>query len=491
MNAVHRTLLVAAMSLAGCTVGPDYVRPSAPMPVADDYKSADPAWTPAQPADTHTRAPWWESYDDPQLNALEVQVATANQDVAAAAARFRGAQAAVAQSRSQFFPTLSANAAFTQTRASQNVLYKSSAGVTLPDYVIDGQISWEPDLWGRISRAVEGGRAEAQASAADLQSALLSMQAELATDYFDLRATVQEERLLQQTVAAYQKALNLTQDRFNNGIAAQSDVAQAREQLKSTQAQLIDLEITKSSLVNAIAILIGRPPSSFSLDVPPLNESNVPSPMAAIDRIPLGVPSTLLQRRPDIAAAERRVAEANARVGVATAAFFPNLMLAATGGLEATNFSSWLMAPSRFWSLGPQLAFTVLDFGGRAAARDAARAAYDTNVANYRQTVLTAFGQVEDNVTALKVLRREADAQNDAVDAARQSLGNVGNRYENGAITYLNVVVTQAIVLSDQRAAVQIARRQMDASVGLVKALGGGWTAADLPTDKALAHSAE
>jgi NodT family efflux transporter outer membrane factor (OMF) lipoprotein len=474
------------IALAGCTVGPDYVRPGIGVPanyksVDADMQAASKDWKPAQPADAHPRAPWWEIYGDPQLNALEVQVASANQTVAAAAARFRGARAAVAQSRAAYFPTVTANAAFNQSRASENVLYKSSAGVTLPDYMINAQISWEPDLWGRISRAVEGGRAEAQASAADLQSAILSMQAELATNYFELRGTVEEERLLSETLQAYQKALTLTKDRFAGGVAAESDVAQAEEQLKATQAQLIDLETTKSRLVNAIAILVGEPPSTFSLDVAPLNSGNVPDPAAALDALPLGIPSALLERRPDIAAAERRVAEANARVGVATAAFFPNLLLAATGGLEATHFSSWLMAPSRFWSLGPQLAFTVLDFGGRAAARDAARAAYDESVADYRLTVLTAFGQVEDNLDALQVLKREIGAQREAVDAAQRALNKVGNRYENGAITYLSVVVTQAIVLSDQRAAVNIERRRMAASVALIKALGGGWTVTDLP----------
>ena len=487
MIAMRALAVASALSLAltGCVVGPDYVRPDVSVPAA--FKSADAAskdWKPAEPADAKTRAPWWEIYGDPQLNALEEKVAAANQTVAAAAARLRGAQAAVAQSRAAYFPTVTANVAFNQSRASENVLYKSSAGVTLPDYMLNAQITWEPDLWGRISRAVEGGRAEAAATAADLQSAILSMQAELATNYFELRGTVEEERLLAETLQTYQKALTLTKDRFAGGIAAESDVAQAEEQLKSTQAQLIDLETTKSRLVNAIAILIGEPPSSFTLDVPPLNAGIVPNPGAALDALPLGIPSTLLERRPDIAAAERRVAEANARVGVATAAFFPNLLLAATGGLEATNFSSWLMAPSRFWSLGPQLAFTVLDFGGRAAARDAARAAYDESVADYRQTVLTAFGQVEDNVNALQVLRRALDAQREAVDAAQRALSKVGNRYENGAITYLSVVVTQAIVLNDQRAAVSIERRRMAASVALVKALGGGWTAGELRVSK-------
>lgn len=482
---VRSIALLTISVLAGCTVGPDYVRPDLPVPAA--YKSqpssdaASQDWKAAQPADAKPRAPWWEVYGDPQLNALEERVASANQTVAAAAARFRGARAAAAQARSAWFPTVTANAAFNQTRASSNVLYKSSAGVTVPDYLVDAQISWEPDLWGRISRAVEGGRAEAQASAADLQSALLSMQAELATRYFELRGTVEEERLLQATLQAYEKALALTQDRFAGGVAAESDVAQAEEQLRATQAQLIDLETTRTSLVNAIAILVGETPSSFTLDVAPLNEAHAPHPAAALDALPLGVPSALLERRPDIAAAERRVAEANARVGVATAAFFPNLLLAATGGLEATRFSSWLEAPSRFWSLGPQLAFTVLDFGGR-ATRDAARAAYDESVADYRQTVLTAFGQVEDNLNALDVLRRESEAQRKAVDAAQRALGKVSNRYENGAITYLSVVVTQAIVLSDQRTAVSIERRRMAASVALVKALGGGWSTAALPS---------
>ncbi|GAB5100052.1 efflux transporter outer membrane subunit [Caballeronia sp. LZ001] len=482
---------VLALMLSGCAVGPDYSKPDVAMPVA--YKTAEPAdapvhadtlpqnWKAAQPADATQRAPWWEIYGDPQLNALEERVASANQTVAAASARFRGARAAVAQARSAYFPTVTANAAFNQSRASSNIMYKSSAGVTVPDYLVDAQISWEPDLWGRISRAVEGGRAGAQASAADLQSAILSMQAELASNYFELRGTVEEERLLKETLQAYDKALVLTRDRFAGGIAAESDVAQAEEQLRSTQAQLIDLETARASLVNAIAILVGEPPSSFTLDVEPLDEGHAPRPSAALAALPLSVPSALLERRPDIAAAERRVAEANARVGVATAAFFPNLLLAATGGLEATNFSSWLMAPSRFWSLGPQLAFTALDFGGRAAARDAARATYDESVADYRQTVLTAFGQVEDNLNALEVLRRESEAQRDAVDAAKRALSKVGNRYENGAITYLNVVVTQAIVLSDQRTEVRIERRRMAASVALIKALGGGWTTAALP----------
>lgn len=323
---------VLALMLSGCAVGPDYSKPDVAMPVA--YKTAEPAdapvhadtlpqnWKAAQPADARQRAPWWEIYGDPQLNALEERVASANQTVAAASARFRGARAAVAQARSAYFPTVTANAAFNQSRASSNILYKSSAGVTVPDYLVDAQISWEPDLWGRISRAVEGGRAGAQASAADLQSAILSMQAELASNYFELRGTVEEERLLKETLQAYDKALVLTRDRFAGGIAAESDVAQAEEQLRSTQAQLIDLETARASLVNAIAILVGEPPSSFTLDVEPLDEGHAPRPSAALAALPLSVPSALLERRPDIAAAERRVAEANARVGVATAAFF-------------------------------------------------------------------------------------------------------------------------------------------------------------------------
>jgi NodT family efflux transporter outer membrane factor (OMF) lipoprotein len=471
--------LALAITLAGCTVGPDYVKP--PTPVAATYKELEgTGWKPAQPADTLTRGAWWIIYADPSLDALEQQVAGANQNVQAAEARFRAARATVAQYRSSFFPVVTANAAYSRARSSENVLHKSTAGLTLNDYLVQADASWEPDLWGRVSRSVEGAKAEAQASSADTQAVLLSMQAELATDYFELRGLDQERRLLDDTIEAYREALDLTQHRYAGGIATDADVAQAQTQLKTTQAQALDLGVQRAQLEHAIAILTGQPPSTFSLP---------PAPLAAVPVVAqAGVPSALLERRPDIAAAERQVAAMNAQIGVATAAFFPNLILSVTGGLEATNYSQWLLAPSRLWSLGPALAGTLLDFGGRASVKEQARAHYDESVAQYRQTVLAAFGQVEDNLAALRVLEQEAAAQDDAVAAARRALAVVSDRYKNGAITYLDVVVAQTTALTNERNAVSIARRRMAASVALVKALGGGWDASALPTDEQIVH---
>ena len=474
------TLAVSlAVSVAACTVGPDYVKP--PAIAAATYKELEGSgWKPAQPADALTRGAWWHIYADPSLDSLEQQVASANQNVQAAEARFRAARATVAQYRSSFFPVVSANGDFSRARTSENVLHKSTAGLTLNDYLVQADASWEPDLWGRVSRSVEGAKAQAQASAADTQGVLLSMQAELATDYFELRGLDQERQLLDDTIKAYEEALDLTQHRYAGGIATDADVAQAQTQLKTTQAQALDLGVQRAQLEHAIAILIGQTPSTFSLTIAPLTAMPV---VAAA-----GVPSALLERRPDIAAAERQVANMNAQIGVATAAFFPSLILSVTGGLEATNYSQWLMAPSRLWALGPTLAGTLLDFGGRASVREQARAHYDESVAQYRQTVLNAFGQVEDNLAALRVLEQEAAAQDDAVSAAQRSLAVVSDRYKNGAITYLDVVVAQTTALNNERNAVSIARRRMVASVALVKALGGGWDTSALPTDEQIVH---
>jgi NodT family efflux transporter outer membrane factor (OMF) lipoprotein len=471
--------LMGASLLAACTVGPDYKRPSATT--AATYKELEgTGWKTAEPADAHIRSAWWDVYDDPALNALEQQVASANQNVQAAQARFRAARAQVEQFRSQFFPVVTANGGYSRARSSENVKFKSTAGKTLNDWIVGADATWEPDLWGRVSRSVEGARANAQASAADAQSVLLSMQAELATDYFELRGIDRERQLLDDTIAAYKEAVELTQNRYKGGIATDADVAQAQTQLRTTQAQAIDLGVQRAQLEHAIAILTGQTPSTFSLPVAPL----VAVPVIA----PVGVPSTLLERRPDIAAAERQMVDLNAQIGVATAAYFPNLILSVSGGLEATNFSDWLLAPARFWSLGPTLAGTLLDFGGRAAKKAEAQANYDEGIAQYRQTVLSAFGQVEDNIAALRVLEQEAQAQDDAVSAAQRSLAIVSNRYKNGAITYLDVVVAQTTALTNEREAVSIARRRMAASVALIKALGGGWDATSLPTDEQLTH---
>lgn len=475
-------LLSAVAALAGCTVGPDYVRPT--LPVAANFKeSAGTGWKLAQPADTAPRGAWWDIYGDAQLNALEKQVASANQNVAAAQARFRAARANVAQQRSSLFPLVTANGDYNRTRTSQNIEFKSTAGRAINDYLVGVDASWEPDVWGRVARSVEGAKAGAQASAADAQSILLSMQAELATDYFELRGIDRERQLLDDTIKAYEESLGLTQHRYDGGIATDADVGQAQTQLETTRAQAIDLGVERAQLEHAIAILTGQSPSTFALPVLP-GAPLTAQPVVA----PPGVPSALLERRPDIASAERLVAAANAQVGVATAAFFPNLILAVTGGLEATNYSQWLVAPARFWSLGPQLAGTLLDFGGRAAVRDEARAQYDESVAQYRQTVLDAFGQVEDNLATLRVLEEEALAQERAVAAAQRTLAIVENRYRSGAITYLDVVVAQTTSLTNERQAVVIARRRMAASVALVKALGGGWSAAELPGDDQLVH---
>jgi len=470
-------LLAASAALAGCTVGPDYVRPN--VPVAAHYKELEgTGWTVAQPADAAARGPWWAVYGDTQLNALEDKVARANQNVAAAQARFRAARANVAQQRASFFPVVTATSDFSRARTSRNVEYKATAGLAINDYLVGVDASWEPDVWGRVARTVESAKANAEASAADAQAILLSMQAELATDYFELRGIDRERQLLDDALRAYAQSLALTKHQNAGGIATDADVGQAQTQLDTTRAQALDLGVQRAQFEHAIAILTGQSPSTFTL--PPLPGA----PLTALPVVvPPGVPSTLLERRPDIAAGERQVAAANAEVGVATAAFFPNLMLAVSGGLEATNYSQWLLAPARFWSLGPQLAGTLLDFGARKAAREIARAQYDESVAQYRQTVLQAFGDVEDNLATLRVLDEEAQAQDRAVKAAQRTLTIVTNRYRAGAITYLDVVVAQTTALTNERQAVEIARRRMAASVALVKALGGGWSTAD-PTYK-------
>jgi len=474
--------VAASAALAGCTLGPDYVRPT--TVTAPSYRELKgTGWTAARPADTLPRGAWWRIYDDPRLDALEQQVEQANQNVQAAEARFRAARANVAQQRASFFPVVSASGDFDRMRTSENIEHTAKAGVTMNDYLVGVDASWEPDLWGRIARSVENAKAGAQASAADAAAMLLSMQAELATDYFELRGIDRERQLLDDTIAAYRESVQLTEHRYAGGIATEADVAQAQTQLQTTEAQAIDLGVQRAQLEHAIAILVGQSPSTFTLPVAPLTAMPVVTPP--------GLPSTLLERRPDIAAAERRVVAANAQVGVATAAFFPSLVLAVSGGLEATNYSQWLLAPARFWSLGPTLAGTLLDFGGREAVRNEARAQYDESVAQYRQTVLDAFGQVEDNLASLRVLEQEAAAQDRAVAAARRALALVTNRYRSGAITYLDVVVAQTTALSNERQAVAIARRRMAASVALVKALGGGWQVADLPTDGQLVHPAE
>lgn len=450
--------------LAACTVGPDYVRPAPVETMPAAYKELE-GWKVAQPRDGSVPERWWELYNDPALNSLEERVAISNLTVASAEARFRQARAAVQGARAGYFPAFSAGASATRSRRSVNA---GSGGSTASDFQIPLDVSWELDLWGRIRRGVEAGTADAQAGAADLAAATLSAQAELAGDYFQLRVLDAQKQLLDATVTAYRKSLELTKNRYDAGVAAKSDLLQAETQLKSTEAQAIDLGIQRAQLEHAIALLIGTPPAAFSLPSAPL--------AATVPVIPAGLPSEILERRPDIASSERSVAAANARIGVARAAYFPTVTLSATAGLEASSLASLFTWPSRFWSIGPALSETLFDGGARTARTEQATAAYDATVAAYRETVLTAFQEVEDNLAALRILEEEMRVQEQAVQAARQVATITMNQYQAGTVAYLNVLVAQTIALANERTALGILGRRITASVLLVKAVGGGWT---------------
>ena len=454
--------------LPACAVGPDYQRPSAPVPEA--YKETA-GWKTAQPLDALPRGAWWKVFNDPQLDDLAEQINISNQTVLAAEAQVRQALALVQIARASYFPFVTGG--FTYTRAqSSSTLSRGQlfAGVPTSDFLLPINLDWEADVWGRIRRTVEASRDTAEANVADLESARLSAQSALAQAYFQLRTVDTQGQLLEATVAAYQKALELTQNRYGSGVAGKADVLQAQTQLESTKAQLIDLGVQRAQLEHAIAILIGKPPSTFSLTAVPFN----PVPPA----VPVGLPSELLERRPDIAAAERRAAAANAQIGVAKAAYFPKFTLSLSGGFESGALADLLSWPSHFWSLGPALAQTLFAGGSLQALTDLARAAYDGTVASYRQTVLTGLQEVEDNVAALRILEREALVQEAAVKAAQQSLTVTRNQYKAGTVSYLAVIVAQTIALTNERAAVDIAGRRMTATVLLIKALGGGWTSA-------------
>ncbi|HEY0724735.1 MAG TPA: efflux transporter outer membrane subunit, partial [Pyrinomonadaceae bacterium] len=436
-------------------------------------------WKFARPSDSVIRGNWWEMFNDPQLNSLEEQLNTANQNIALADANFRVARALVKESRSQYFPTVTTSPSIIVSRTSGATSSSNfSAGRQHTAYTLPFDATWEPDFWGRIRNTVVASASEAQATAADLQNVRLSVEAELAFDYYQLRSLDSEKRLLDTTIAAYQEQLELTRVRFQTGIASDEDVAQAETQLKTTEAQATDLGIARAQFEHAIAVLTGQPPANFSLPNTPAD--------AQPPGIPVGLPSQLLERRPDIAAAERRVAEANAEIGVTKAAFFPSLTLGLTGGLESTSIASWFTWPARFFSLGPTLSQTLFDKGRRKAATEVARAQYDGTVASYRQTVLTAFQEVEDNLAALRILSRELDQQNEAVAASQRALSLATERYKSGIDSYLNVITAQATLLNNQRTAVNLQMQQMTASVELIKALGGGWNQSQLPTQKQL-----
>lgn len=467
-----------ALLLAACKVGPDYVKPAIAPPAGYKETAADGGiWKVAEPGDHAARGKWWTVYNDPLLNALQDVATSSNEDLKVAEAQYRQARAFAQSARGAYYPTVTAGASASRFRDSSNA-YNAPANVgPANEFSLPLDVSWEIDIWGRARRAVESSEASAQASAAQFASIQLSIQSELAINYFLLRGIDAEKQLLRRTLVAYGKALELTTNRHEGGIASDADVAQAETQFKTAQAQAVNLGVQRAQLEHAIAVLLGKAPAEFAI------------PEAALETtppvIPVGVPSELLERRPDIATAERQVAAANAQIGVAKAAYYPTLSLGATAGFASANASDWFDWPSRFWSVGPAAALTLFDGYRRRALNEQAIAAYDGTVAAYRQTVLMAFQDVEDNLAELRILAEQAQIQDAAVKAARRSVMQTTNRYNGGASSYLEVVVAQTFALTNERLAVDVARRRMMASVRLVKAIGGGWTVADLPAGNA------
>jgi len=444
----------------GCAIGPKYVRPTAQIPKA--YKeSAD--WKKAQPKDEIIRGEWWKIFNDPRLNDLEDQVNISNQNIAQAQAQYSQAYALVQAARSSFFPTLGVGASYTRSRTASG----SSGHKTSSQNLLSADVSWELDLWGKIRRTMEANSANAQASKADLENARLSAQAQLAQDYFQLCSLDAQKKLLDDTNSIFQKFLILTKNRHASGVASETDVIQAQTQLEGNQAQEIDIGVQRSQLEHAIALLAGKPAPDFS--IPPLTLA------PAVPLIPAGLPSEILERRPDIAAAERTVAAANALIGVAESAYFPTLTLSASGDNESSNLARIFSSPNPLWSVGPALAETIFDAGLRQAQTAQAKAVYEADVAAYRQTVLTAFGQVEDNLAALRILEQEALIQDSAVKDSLKAVALETDQYKAGTVSALDVINTQATALVDEKTAVTILGERMNACVLLIQYLGGGW----------------
>jgi len=464
----------------GCVVGPRYNRPTVQTPgtfkevTPDDLKKMD-GWKVAQPQDSVLHGKWWETFGDPQLNTLEEQVNISNQNVAAAFANFMAARALVREARAQYFPTVTAGASIIHQRQ-PSVSSGTSSATTSTEYSLPFDASWTPDLWGRVRNTVRANVANAQASAADLENTRLTAQAELAVDYFQLRGQDALKQLLDSTVKAYEESLKLTKALYETGIDSDESVAQAETQLEATRALDTSIGILRSQYEHAIALLAGQPASSFSIAVEPLK---TPPPA-----IPFGVPSQLLERRPDIAASERLMAQANAQIGVAKAAYYPTLTLSASAGFQTTAGSSWFSWPSRFWSVGPAISELIYDGGLRRATVEQVRAQYDQTVANYRGTVLTAFQQVEDNLSTLRVLSKEIQEQDTAIQSAQRSLNLATDRYRLGIDPYLNVITAQTTLFGNQQTAVNLRIQQIVASVQLIEAVGGGWDSSTLPTSQ-------
>jgi NodT family efflux transporter outer membrane factor (OMF) lipoprotein len=476
-------IAVLALSLGACTLGPDYQRPE--LPVAAEFKQAE-GWKAAAPADVLERGEWWRLYGDTELDALVARLNVDNQNLAAAEAQFRQARALVRGARSQLFPIVSGSAGV--TRSAQGSGSSDTSGSTFnggvgESYEAGLNASWEADIWGRLRRNLEANRANMQASAADLAAVRLSLQAELVQTYLQLRVIDEHRRLLDQTVEAYARSLRLTENQYRAGIVPKSDVAQAQTQLKSTQAQAIDLRWQRAQMEHAIAVLVGVAPSELGIavreDIPPL------------PAVPLAVPSQLLERRPDIASAERQVMAANANIGVAEAAWYPDLTLSASGGYRNSSFSDLFSVPNRFWSLGPQLALTLLDFGSRRAELERAEASYDQTVATYRQTVLDGFREVEDYLVQLRVLEEEAVVQREALEAAQESLRLIENQYRAGTVDFLSVATVQTTALNNERTNLTLLGDRLTASVLLIAALGGGWDSQQLDQSPTAATSPE
>jgi NodT family efflux transporter outer membrane factor (OMF) lipoprotein len=465
-------LALGMLSVCGCTVGPKYHPPVVQAPSA--YKEVGD-WKPAQPNDQNLGGNWWTIFQDPQLDALEQQIKVGNQNLKAAEAQFRQARAALRYNRADYYPTVTAGASATRQRISGRRPPPTSIfdGITYNDFVLPFSVSYQADVWGRIRKNVESYREQAQASAADLATVNLSMHADLAIDYFQARSLDAQEQLLNSTVKQYEQALELNESRFAGGIASEVEVEQAKTQLQTTRAAAIDVGVLRAQYEHAVAILIGKPPAEFSLPPLPLT---APPP-----HIPISVPSELLERRPDIAAAERRVAAANAQIGVAKSAYYPLINLTGSGGFESSAITTLLNGPSGLWSIGLSAVGTIFDGGRRRSLNEEARAAYDFQVAAYREDVLTGFQQVEDNLAAVRILENEAKVQDEAVAAAQRSLDLSTTRYKGGVTSYLEVITAQSAALADEVTAVNILGRRMASTVLLIQALGGGWDRSSLP----------
>jgi NodT family efflux transporter outer membrane factor (OMF) lipoprotein len=462
---------IVALGFTGCAVGPKYHVPPAPVPPA--YKEVGD-WKPAQPNDQNLGGEWWTIFQDSQLDALELQINVSNQNLKAAAAQYQQARALLRYYRADYYPTVTADPSAARTRVSANSPINTVLrGTTYNDFVLPFEVSYQADVWGRVRKTVESYREQAQASAADLATVNLSMHAELAFDYFQARSLDAEEQLLNTTVKEFEQALELNESRFKGGIASEVDVEQAKTILQTTRAEAVDVGVARAQYEHAVAILIGKPPAEFSLPPLPLT---APPP-----HVPISVPSELLERRPDIAAAERLVASANAQIGVAKTAYYPMINLGATGGFESAVITTLITGPSGLWSIGLSAVGTIFDVGRRRSLNDQARAAYDYQVATYRQNVLTGFQQVEDNLAAVRILEHEAKIQDEAVAAAQRSLNLSVIRYKGGVTNYLEVITAQNAALADEVTAVNILGRRMVSTVSLIQALGGGWDRSSLP----------